>query len=70
VIEKIQIHIHNQFFLGLKFCTNVKNEYEKEIFGHFFFWVKKVIRFAKKLRIMLKHFPIGFDLVTIFKMFK
>jgi len=36
----------------------------------FFFGEKKVIRFAKKLKIMLEHFPNGFGLVTILKMFR
>jgi hypothetical protein len=38
VIENIQIHMSWQFFFffGLKFCTNVKNQYEKGIFDHFF----------------------------------
>jgi hypothetical protein len=26
----------NFFFFGLKFCTNVKNKYEKKLFGHCF----------------------------------
>ncbi len=35
------------FFFGLKFCTNVKNKYEKRIFGHFFFWRKKSLDLQK-----------------------
>jgi hypothetical protein len=34
----------NFFFFGLKFCTSVKNKYEKEIFDLF---LEKIIRFAK-----------------------
>jgi hypothetical protein len=33
------------FFFGLKFCTDVKNKYEKRIFDHFF--KEKLIRFLK-----------------------
>ncbi len=46
--ENIQIQIlwWVFFFLGLKFCPNVKNKYEKRIFDHCFFY-KKFIRFAK-----------------------
>jgi hypothetical protein len=43
VIESIQIHMPWRvlfFFFGLKFCTNVKNKYEKRIFGHICFWEK------------------------------
>jgi hypothetical protein len=57
------------FFLGLKICINVKNKYEKRIFDHFLL-EKKVIKFAKKLKIMLQHSPISFGLVTIFLMFR
>jgi hypothetical protein len=33
VIEKIEMHMWwRVFFFGLKFCTNVKNKYEKRIF--------------------------------------
>jgi hypothetical protein len=35
------------FLFGLKFCTNVKNKYEKGIFDHLLFWEKTVVRFAK-----------------------
>jgi hypothetical protein len=52
------------FFFGLKFCTNVKNKYEKRIFDHFFFWEKKVIRFVNKLKIMLEYFLIDFGSVS------
>jgi hypothetical protein len=45
VIENIQIHISS--FFGLKFCTNVKNKYEKGIFDHFLFLRKKIIRYFK-----------------------
>jgi hypothetical protein len=47
-----------------------KNIYEKGIFDHSFFLEKKVIRFAKKLKIMLEHFLIDFGFVTIFQMFR
>jgi hypothetical protein len=57
------------FFLGLKIWTNLKKKYEKRILHHFFF-KKKVIRFTKKFKIMLRHFLIGFALGTIFQMFK
>jgi len=50
MIENIQIHmswqISSSSFFGLKFCTNVKNKYEKRIFDHFFFG-KKFIIFLK-----------------------
>jgi hypothetical protein len=52
---------------GLKFCTNVKNKYEKGIIDHF---NKNKSFNSKKMKIMLQHFPIGFDLETIFFMFK
>jgi hypothetical protein len=39
-------HAMMSFFFGLKFCTNVKNKYEKRIFDHCFF-EEKFIRFAK-----------------------
>ncbi len=41
----------------------MKNKYEKGIFDFFY---KKITGFEKKLTIMLRHFPIGFGLVTIF----
>ncbi len=44
MIEKIQIHI---YFFNLKFCTNVKNKYEKGISDHFFFLRKKSLDFQK-----------------------
>jgi hypothetical protein len=44
---------------GLKICTNVKNKYEKGMFD--FFLRKKSLDL-----IMLRHFHIGFGLVTIF----
>jgi hypothetical protein len=41
VIEKIEIYVWWQvFFFGLKFCTNVKNKYEKRRF-YFIFLRKK-----------------------------
>jgi hypothetical protein len=43
----------------------VKNKYEKREYLITFFFEKKVIRFAKKMKIMLEHFLIGFGLVTI-----
>jgi len=45
VIENIQTH--NSLFFGLKFCTNVKNKYEREIFDHFHFLRKKSLDFQK-----------------------
>jgi hypothetical protein len=47
-------------FLGLKFCTNVKNKYEKGILNPFFLLRKKSLGLQKNLKIMLEHFPIGF----------
>jgi hypothetical protein len=47
----------------LKFCTNVKNKYEKGIIDHF---NKNQSLNFQKLKIMLQHFPIGFDLETTF----
>ncbi len=72
VIENIQIHMSwwvSFFFLGLKFCINAKNEYEKGIFW-FFLLEKKSHYICKKMKIMLQHSPIGFGLVTIFSMFR
>ncbi len=40
VIGKFKYTCNDQsflFFLGLRFCTSVKNKYEKRIIGHFFF---------------------------------
>jgi len=45
VIENIQIYISS--FFGLKFCTNVKNKYEKGTFYHFLFLRKKSLAFQK-----------------------
>ncbi len=45
VIENIQIHISSCF--GLKFCTNVKNKYEKGILDHFQFLRKKSLDLKK-----------------------
>jgi hypothetical protein len=37
---------HNEsFFLGLKFCSNVKNKCEKRIFDHNYLFILKVIFF-------------------------
>jgi hypothetical protein len=36
----------NRFFVGLKFCTNVKNKYEKKIKIDFIF-EKNIIKFSK-----------------------
>jgi hypothetical protein len=45
----------------------VKNIYEKGIYFLFIiFFEKKKSLDLKKLKIMLQHFPIGFDLVPIF----
>jgi hypothetical protein len=42
------------FFFGLKFCTIVKNKYEKRIFNHFKKKEKKKsLDLQKKLNIML-----------------
>jgi len=55
--------------LGLKKYTNVKNKNKKGIFNQYYF-ERKIIRFKKKIKIMLQHFPIGFGLVVIFLMSK
>jgi hypothetical protein len=64
VIENIQIHFH--LYFGLKFCTNVKNKYEKKIFDHFssFFNLrKKSLEFPKVENHVVTFFFIGFSLV-------
>jgi hypothetical protein len=46
VIENIQIHMSWWFyFFNLKFHTNVKNKYEKEIFDDVFFLTKMSLDF-------------------------
>jgi hypothetical protein len=44
------------FFFSLNFFQNVKNKYDKRIY---IYREKKIIRFAKLLKIMLQHFSIG-----------
>jgi hypothetical protein len=51
-------------FLGLKFCTNVKNKYEKRILFDHFFYRKNSLDLPKKIKFMLQHFTIGFGLVA------
>jgi len=68
VIENIQI-LFFSFFFGLKFCTNVKNKYEKKIFDHFPFLKilrKKSSDFQKIENDVVTYFFIGFSLVNFF----
>jgi hypothetical protein len=62
VIENIQMHIHDEssFFLGLKFCTNVKNKYENGIFYCFFFLRKKKSLDLQKIDNHVATFPYWF----------
>jgi hypothetical protein len=64
VIENIQIHISSSFYL--KFCTNVKNKYEKGISNHFWFLKKKIIRFSN----FENHVATFFLLVLVWVFFK
>jgi hypothetical protein len=57
------------FFLGLIFCTNVKNKCEKKIFGHFLFWRKKSLDLQKIKKHVFDISLLVFGLVTQFEMF-
>ncbi len=55
-------HVTINLCFGLKFCTNVKNKYEKGIIDHFN--KNKSLNFQKIVN-HVAAFPIGFDLEKI-----
>ncbi len=63
-----QIHISSCF--GLKFCTNVKNKYEKGIFWSLLIFEKKIIRFFKNWKSCCEIFSLVLLWYNFFKMFK
>jgi hypothetical protein len=48
------------FLFGLKFCTNVKNKYEKKKFNHFLFIEKKKSLDFQKIENLVGTFPYWF----------